>query len=209
MAQIRLDDAETVRSQRGEPTWEMAALFPRQGEWTIDEYLNIEFDRGVEYDSGRLEFLSIPTEYHQDILECLYRQLYDFVTSRQLGKVHVAGLRVRTRQRKFREPDVVFLSAEKSPQRKGRYWEGADLAVEVVSGDEPNRDWVKKKAEYARAGIAEYWIADPRDRTLTIFTLDAGAAEYREAGRYGLGETANSVLLDGLTVDVTATFTHE
>lgn len=209
MAQIRLDDSGTIRSQHGEPTWEMADLFPRQGEWTIDEYLSIEFDRGVEYDSGRLEFLPVPTEFHQDVLEYFYRQLYEFVTSRKLGKVHVAGLRVRTQERKFREPDVVFLGRGKSPQRKGRYWEGADLTVEVVSEDEPKRDWVKKRAEYARAGIAEYWIADPRDKTLTVFTLDAGATEYREAGRYGVGETACSLLLDGLTIDVTAAFTHE
>lgn len=81
--------------------------------------------------------------------------------------------------------------------------------VEVVSENEPNRDRVKKKREYAAAGIPEYWIADPRDKTLTIFTLEAGAAEYREAGRYREGETAWSVLLDGLAIDVTAAFARD
>ncbi|HEX6986131.1 MAG TPA: Uma2 family endonuclease [Planctomycetaceae bacterium] len=209
MARIPLRDAESVRSQRGEPTWEIAQIFPRQGEWTIREYLRLPTERRVEYDRGRLEFLPMPTEYHQDILEFLYRQLFEFVANRGLGKVHVAGLRVRTRRRKFREPGVAFLSRENSRHRKGLYWEAADLVVEVVSEDEPNRDWVKKRREYAKAGIPEYWIADPRDRTLTVFTLDPGAAEYREAGRYRDGETARSVLLDGLTVDVTAAFTHE
>jgi Uma2 family endonuclease len=209
MARIPLDDVEAVRSQRGEPTWEIAALFPRQGEWTVREYLRLPAERRVEFDRGRLEFLPMPTEYHQDILEFLYRHLYDFVVRYRLGKVHVCGLRVRTRRRKFREPDVVFLSNEKSGRRKVRFWEGADLAVEVVSEDEPDRDWVKKKREYAIAGISEYWIADPRDKTLTVFTLDPGATEYRQAGRYGAGETARSVLLDGLAVDVTAAFTHE
>ncbi len=209
MANIPLPDAESIRSQRGEPTWEIARLFPRQGEWTVREYLRLQAERGVEFDRGRLEFLPMPTEFHQDVLEFLYRSLFEFVTARKLGKVHVSGLRVRTRRRKFREPDVVFLSGGKADRRRGRYWEAADLAVEVVSDDEPDRDWVKKKREYAAAGIAEYWIADPRDRTLTVFTLDADATQYRQAGRYAAGETAVSVLLDGLTIDVTTAFTHD
>ncbi|MBA3313354.1 MAG: Uma2 family endonuclease [Planctomycetota bacterium] len=209
MARIPLDDAEAVRSQRGEPTWEMAQFFPHQGDWTIREYLDLEPEGRVEYDRGRLEFLPMPTEFHQDIVAFLYDAVRDYVRPRQLGKVYFCGLRVRTRRRKFREPDVSFLRQEKFSQRKGRYWESADLVVEVVSEDDPARDLVKKKREYAAAGIAEYWIADPRDLTLTIFTLDSGATEYRAAGRYAAGETARSVLLDGLAIDVTAAFTHE
>ena len=149
------------------------------------------------------------TEYHQDIVGFLYRLLHDYASSRKLGKVYFCGLRVRTHRRKFREPDVSFLRTENAARRNGRYWESADLVVEVVSDDDPNRDWVKKRREYAEAGISEYWIADPRDKTLTILTLDPGATEYHEAGRYREGETAKSVLLDGLTIDVTAAFTHD
>ena len=209
MARIPLDDAAAVRSQRGEPTWEIAQLFPRQGEWTVKEYLRLDAERRVEYDCGRLEFLPPATEYHQGILGFLFESLGDFVRPRKLGKVHVCGLRVRTQRRKSREPDVAFLKAENAKRRKRLYWESADLAVEVVSEDEPNRDWVRKKKEYAAAGISEYWIADPRDKTLTIFTLDAGATEYREAGRYREEDTAPSILLDGLTLDVTAVFAHD
>ncbi len=209
MVRFPLRDAEDVHSQRGEPTWEIARIFPRQGDWTIREYLDLDAERRVEFDRGRLEFLTMPTEWHQEILEFLYRMLFKFVAERELGKVHTSGLRVRTRRRKFREPDLSYLGKAKFAQRKGRYWGTADLVVEVVSDDEPARDWVKKKAEYAAAGIAEYWIADPRDRTLTVFTLDDGATEYRQAGRYAEGETAHSILLDGLMIDVAAAFKHE
>jgi Uma2 family endonuclease len=43
------------------------------------------------------------------------------------------------------------------------YWEGADLVMEVVSShdEDRRRDLVVKREEYARAGIAEYWIVDP------------------------------------------------
>ncbi|MEM9701273.1 MAG: Uma2 family endonuclease [Planctomycetota bacterium] len=197
-------------SRLGEPVWEIADEYPPQGEWLEEDYLRRQFDRRVEFNDGFLEFLSMPTEVHQDVAGFLYRRLFDLL--QDSGKVHFAGLRVRTRAdrpRKHREPDVCFLSREKNDRRRERFWETADLVVEVVSEDDPDRDWVTKKAEYAAAGIPEYWIADPRDRTLTVFTLDDGATAYRQAGRYAEGETAASVLLDGLQIDVTACFDHE
>ena len=59
-------------------------------------------------------------------------------------------------------------------------------------------------ASYAEAGIPEYWIADPRDETLTVLVLRGDA--YVEHGRYGRGETAVSVLLDGFAAEVSAVF---
>ena len=79
-----------------------------------------------------------------------------------------------------------------------------DLVAEVVSPDDPARDLVEKRADYAEAGIAEYWIADPRAATIVVLTLQDGA--YVEHGVYGRGATAQSPLLPGLAADVAACF---
>ena len=76
--------------------------------------------------------------------------------------------------------------------------------IEVVSPDAPQRDLVEKRADYAEAGIPEYWIVDPRDETITVLTLTGEA--YAEHGVYARGDLAASVLLEGLTVDATAAF---
>lgn len=39
---------------------------------------------------------------------------------------------------------------------------GADLVIELVSDDSVGRDRVAKLAEYEAAGVAEYWLFDPR-----------------------------------------------
>ncbi len=189
-----------------EPAWAVAHLFPPQGLWDDEDYLLLPTNRLVELADGDVEFPPMPTDSHQDVVAVLFKLFDAFVAARGLGKVQFAPLRMRVRRGKFREPDVMLMTAGHAHRRTNRYWDGADLVVEVVSEDDPDRDWVTKRAEYAMAGIAEYWIADPRDRTLTVFTLDPDATEYREAGRHGEGETARSLLLDGLAIDVTAAF---
>jgi Uma2 family endonuclease len=140
------------------------------------------------------------------IVAFLYDSVKAYVAPRRLGKVLFSPLKVRLWEGKFREPDIVFMRAEHADRRGDQYWRGADLVMEVVSPDDPDRDWVKKQSEYAQAGIAEYWIVDPRDATITVFTLSQNAQTYAVAGKYARGEQAASVLLPDLTVDVEQAF---
>jgi Uma2 family endonuclease len=117
-----------------------------------------------------------------------------------------APLRIRLWSRKFREPDLVFMLAEHAARRGNHFWKGADLVMEVVSEDDPDRDVKLKRREYARAGIREYWIVDPRDRTIRVFSLGAAAKSYRLVGNWGSGERAESRLLPELMIDVDQVF---
>lgn len=42
------------------------------------------------------------------------------------------------------------------------------IVIEIVSPTSKRRDLVIKVAKYEQAGIAEYWIADPKTRTITV-----------------------------------------
>ena len=76
--------------------------------------------------------------------------------------------------------------------------------AEVVSPDDPARDLVVKRVDYAEASVPEYWIVDPDGETVTVLTL-AGDA-YVEHGGFARGDTATSSLLDGVAVDVASLF---
>jgi Uma2 family endonuclease len=191
-------------SATGEPTWEIAELYPRQGDWTEAEYLSVKSNRLMELSEGRLEMLPMPTQAHQLIVAFLYQKLLEYVASRQLGLVLFAPLRVKVREGQIREPDIVFMNASNKHRRANEFWTGA--VVEVVSSDDPKRDLETKRHEYAQAGIAEYWIVDPRDSTFTVLKLESEGSPYVEAGVYKPGQAAASVLLAGLTIDVAATF---
>ena len=187
-----------------EPTWDVARLFPAQGTWSEEEYLALNSNRLVEFSDGHVEVLAMPTTSHQLIVAFLYRALLAFVAARAAGTVLFAPLRVRLWPGKFREPDLVFLSAEHSSRIGESFWEGADLVMEVVSDDDRRRDLETKRREYARAGIPEYWIVDPQQATITVLRLDGVTSTYVVHGDFPRGTQASSHLLPGFTLDVTA-----
>ena len=108
----------------------------------------------------------MPTDEHQRIVLFLYRMLYSFITTYTSGIVLVAPLRVRLQSGKYREPDVIVLLYQTDQRRENQYWNGADLVMEIVSPDDPDRDLVTKREEYAQIGIPEYWIVNHRKKRL-------------------------------------------
>jgi Uma2 family endonuclease len=187
-----------------EPAGEIAQLFPAQGEWTEDDYLTLNTNRLVEFSHGRVEVLDMPSQLHQELVFILCELLRRFVRARNLGKVLMAPLPIQLWPGKFREPDIVFMFKAHHERRHEQYWLGADLVMEVTSPDDPKRDLIEKRREYAQAKIPEYWLIDPRQQTITILTL--GEDGYDIHGVYGHGQQATSNLLSNFSVDVSALF---
>jgi Uma2 family endonuclease len=180
-------------------------ILPRQGQWSEQEYLVLTDHRNrlIEFTDGFLEVLPMPTDKHQAILGFLYLKFVNFIEPRG-GKVRFSPLRLRIRPGKFREPDLLLLLSAADSRRQDRFWLGADLALEVVSEDKPERDLVDKRRDYAEGGVPEYWIVNPQTETITVLRLSGGA--YEEAGIYRRVESAASVLLAGFSVAVAAVF---
>jgi Uma2 family endonuclease len=178
-------------------------ILPAQGEWTEEHYLWLTDDsnRLIEFTDGYLEVLPMPTDNHQTILLYLYEQFVAFLRPRG-GKVLVAALRLRIQPGKFREPDLLLLRDANDARRQNRFWLGADLVLEVVSPEKPERDLVVKRGDYAEAGIPEYWIVNPETEAITVLRLEGGA--YAEHGIFGRGATATSLLLEGFSLEVDA-----
>ncbi|MDB5296876.1 MAG: hypothetical protein JWO31_2859 [Phycisphaerales bacterium] len=182
----------------GEPVWEIAELFPEQGGWGERQYLALRTNRLVEFDNGSIEILPVPTKTHQLIVALLYELLKAFVAGD--GRVFFAPYRLRIPTGRYREPDVLYLTPAQDRQAGEEFTAAADLVMEVVSPDDPERDYVKKRADYAAAGVPEYWVVDAADRQILVLRLEAG--EYVEHGRSGPGARAASCRLPGFGVAV-------
>jgi len=184
---------------------QIAELLPEQGDWSEEAYLWLtdHTNRLIEFSNGRIEVLPMPTDKHQVTSRYLFLALYAFV-ERLGGTVFFAPLRVRVKAHKFREPDLLLLLSADDPRRHNRYWEGADLVVEIVSPDIPELDLMQKPRDYAQARIPEYWIVNPQTETITVLTLER--TKYAEHGVFARGAQATSALLPEFTVSVDEVF---
>jgi len=182
-------------------------ILPPQGRWSVNEYLVLTDHRNrlVEFTDGYLDVLPMPTDKHQSVLTFLF-VVFHAVVEPLGGKVQLAPLRLQVRPGKFREPDLMLLASATDPRRQNRFWLGADLALEVVSEENPERDLVQKRLDYAEGRIPEYWIVNPANESITVLQLRGDRYEEIGVGVYRRGESAVSALLPGLSVSVSAVF---
>lgn len=191
------------------PTAETAHPWPKQSEWTYEDYLRLPDDgRLYEIIEGVLYVTNAPAYVHQFAVMKLSAKLDAFASEQRLGivltapfEVHLPGIA------KPVQPDILFIAAGHQPKADAKFFEGApDLIVEVLSPESIRRDQHIKFGAYERAGVQEYWIADPKARTITIHTLPAGGQEYLTLGQFGLGELVRSAVLTGLELAVDGVF---
>ena len=201
-----IDDTSAVpgiTSANGEPAREAAYMLPVQGSWSEDDFLKFHTNRMAELVDGRLEILPMPTWLHQLILDFLLDRIKEHLRQAQLGgKVLMAPLPTRLFAGTVREPDLLYVQPEHLPTNVRGYPDKIDLAVEIVSSgtEARQRDYIDKRADYAKAGVTEYWIVDPEELLFTVLTL--AGTEYRVAQECHPGDIARSLLLTGFEVSV-------
>ena len=176
---------------------------------TADEFLALPLKNArAEWVDGKISYLPMVSQLHGAIQFFL---VFALGVWKQAAGVDAAirmsnqGLEVPAR---LREPDIVVMRDKADPRKtnaiRGMVWLGADVVFELVSPDDPQRDTVRKRREYAAGDVGEYWIVDPRtrSRTITVLTAD-GVGGWRERV-FREGDAAAGGVLDGFAVDVAA-----
>lgn len=181
--------------------------WPAQGAWTYEDYLRLPDDgRRYEIIEGVLYVINAPDFDHQHAvhqiavaLELWARAQDDGVVLTAPFEVHLPGIA------KPVQPDVLFIAAERRPRPGDQFFEGPpDLVVEVLSPSTIRTDRIVKFNAYERAGVREYWLVDPKTRSVEVYTLTEG--EFSLSGQFGPGEQARSRVLTGLEIEVDGLF---
>jgi Uma2 family endonuclease len=184
---------------------DISRLVLRTEGFSVDDYLSLGGRYFVEYLDGRLQVLPMPTAFHQAIAFVLANLLVEWSSNDPLARTKLGPFRVRLNDTDYREPDVCFMRGANAAKRHDQFWEGADLVVEVISESNQDHDYRTKYAEYASAGIPEYWIIDPEQRVISVFTLSDFRFDLH--GQFRHGQVVSSIVLDGFAVDVAKLFT--
>lgn len=194
-------------SKRGERLWEIVDLLPAQGEWSEEEYLALNTKQLVEFTDGMIEVLPMPTVFHQLIAMWLCNSLNNHrINGERAGLSIIATFKLKIRERKYREPDVLFMKRENLHRVKNEMWDYADFVIEVVSEGGEHRDYVEKVQAYAEAGVPEYWIADPATRRVKQLVLEG--LQYKEIGDFEGASKVVSKTVDGFEVVAGELFDH-
>jgi Uma2 family endonuclease len=189
------------KNEEDKLTIEIARLFPRQGQWTEADYFRLpETNKKIELSEGRLIITPSPTSQHQRIIFRLSNSLGNYILSHNLGEVIISPMDTRLWEGKIRQPDIAFMSNDHLDRITEQLWGVPDLVVEILSEGTAKIDKEDKYLEYQRAGVQEYWIVDPFNQSVEVYTLKNGT--YEILGISGPGEIAESKLLDGFKVSV-------
>ena len=196
-------------SKNGELVWELAAAYPRQGEWDDRDFFALTEDAAdrAELVDGRLEFLPVPTRLHQTLMDWLVARL-----NTHLGRGYAvsSGYKLRIRERvprlrnDYRDADV--LATTDLSTFGPKFATAASLVIEVISPDprDRERDLVEKRLDYAEAGVPEYWVVDPEAKTVLPLRLEGDA--YADAEPVGVGAMLASTAVPGFEVSLAELF---
>lgn len=148
----------------------MPALQPQPELMTLEQYEALPQDKRVEVFDGVIYDMASPSQDHQTIS----MELSTFINSYIKGKkgscrVFHAPFDVKLTDQPLTivQPDIMIICDKN--KLDGKRCNGApDFIIEIISPGNPADDYIRKLYYYKNAGVREYWIVDPRRKTVTI-----------------------------------------
>jgi Uma2 family endonuclease len=154
-------------------------VMPREPkEWTVEDLDRLP-DDGLQYEllDGVLLVTPAPVLLHQRVAARLHLLLGPACPAGM--EVYFARVDWRPDDRTSLQPDLLVVRDE--DVRTGRLQAPLVLAVEILSPSTRRKDLVYKRSKYQDAGVAQYWVIDPHEPSITVHELRFG--RYAEAGR--------------------------
>ena len=185
--------------------------------YTYADYATWDDDKRWELIDGEPCAMAAPSVDHQTIIGELYGQLWQFLKDKPC-RVFVAPLDVLLNAEDVDDsdvfqPDIVVICDRSKIIKKG--CNGApDMVIEILSPTTARRDRIKKFNKYLHAGVREYWIVDPDEKTIQVFILENGryiatgyapAAEGENEEKSG-NDTISVHILEGCTINLLDVF---
>lgn len=185
----------------------------KQERFTFADVLVWDEDERIEIINGEAFMMATPSSRHQEISMELSRQLANFLEGKRC-RVYPAPFGVRLFEQDgdspenvdtIVEPDISVVCDRNKIDKHG--CKGApDMVIEILSPSSLRHDRLVKLNLYQRAGVREYWIVDPENRSVQVFTLDGGALKIRED--YGPQDVAKVNVLDGYFIELSKVFSE-
>ena len=183
----------------------MGLALRKEKHYTYADYLTWPDDARYELIDGEA-FLMAPAPLieHQEVAGEVFRQLANQLDGKPC-RPYIAPVDVRLPRNDEADaaidtvvqPDVLVVCDPEKIDRRGV--RGApDWVLEVLSPSTAAHDQIAKRRTYERAGVREYWLVHPGDRTLTVYVLENG--QYGRPEIYELKDETPIGVLPGVSI---------
>jgi Uma2 family endonuclease len=137
---------------------------------TYADYSKLKEGEPCQLIDGMLVMSPSPNVAHQRIVLKLTRKLLPFA-DKGLGELLFAPMDVYFSETEVYQPDIIFISRERKAIIGDKKIEGApDVIIEVLSPASRDFDINHKMKTYEAAGVREFWIVDPMNTSIEIYT---------------------------------------
>jgi Uma2 family endonuclease len=187
----------------------MGSPLSKTEKYTYWDYLKFDDEKRYEVIYGELIMVPAPNTEHQHFSRNLEFILWNYVRKNKLGQVYDAPIDVVLNNETVVQPDIIFISNQNKEIIKEKGIFGSpDLTIEIISPSSKYRDSYEKKDLYESFKIKEYWLVDPKNKNIEVFSLN-------ENGKYELfcegfvseeNNTIKSNVLKGIEVKLEEIF---
>lgn len=148
----------------------MPVIQPQLEFITLEEYESLPEDKHIEVFEGIIYDMASPSRIHQALITDLLTTFYTYIKKKN-GDCEVLpapfDVILSKKPLTIVQPDIMIV-CDKNKLDEQRCNGAPDFIIEIVSPSNPSDDYIKKAYYYKNYGVREYWIVDPRRKTVTV-----------------------------------------
>ncbi len=145
-------------------------LQPQPETITLEQYEALPEEKRTEVFDGIAYDMASPSQVHQAISMQLSTVINNYILCKKGScSIFSAPFDVKLSDKPLTivQPDIMVI-CDKS-KLDGKRCNGApDFIIEIVSPGNPTDDYIRKLYYYKNYGVREYWIVDPRRKTINV-----------------------------------------
>lgn len=178
-------------------------------QYSYSDYLLWKFSERVELIKGFIMKMSpAPSTNHQQISQNINYELLTFFKKKPCSVFEApfdVRLNIKSTKKNITvvQPDICVICDESKIDERG--CEGSpDLIVEIISHNNSKHDLQTKFNLYQEAKVQEYWIVEPMEKMVLVYSLLDG--QYVGSKPYTVGDVLQSKLFSEFKIDIDEVF---
>lgn len=181
------------------------------GHYTYADYLKWQFDEQVELIKGKIYKMSpAPKMIHQKVSWILTREIGNYLKNKKCMAFSAPfDVRLPVKSKNNLEistvvqPDLCVICDLSKLDEAGCI--GApDIVIEILSKGNNTKELKYKYEVYEESGVKEYWIIQPEEENMMIYTLVAG--KYIPSKLFTTGDEITTPILPGFILNLNELF---